>query len=124
MRENIILKWLKGGDRNSTFFHLLLQRLKAQNHLNYLEINEEITHNPQMIASHILGYNENIFSTKVGDAMELTLIELVMPFLVTSMNNGYLRSIPLLESINAIVFDIDPLCAQVNYFMSARILLV
>lgn len=72
-----------------------------------MEINGKVMQYPKMIDNHILGYYESFFLAQVGDAMDFILIESILPYLVTSIDNDNLRSIPLKEAIRAIIFEID-----------------
>lgn len=47
-----------------------------------------------IIATHILGYYEQIFSSKIGNPLDSTSIELVVPSLVIGVDNGNLQCIP------------------------------
>lgn len=85
---------MKGDDRNTTFFHSLLRHLKAQKPLTFLKINNEVIHDPKVIATYILGYYEQILSTLIGDLLDSALIKSVVPFLVTAKGNGNLLHIP------------------------------
>lgn len=62
-----------------------------------------------IIATHILGYYEQIFSSKIGNPLDSTSIELVVPSLVIGVDNGNLQCIPPLQDIRVMIFYMDPL---------------
>ena len=107
LREQSRVKWLKEGDRNSAFFHSVLKRRKKATTLRFLKIGENLVDNEDEISDHILGYYKELFSEKVDYPVDYSIVEDIIPSLVTSQDNSELIRIPSFDEVQRVVFDMD-----------------
>ena len=60
------MKWLQDGDRNSAFFHSLINRRKCRGILSSLSIDGVISGNRYVIRDHIVKFYEDLFSSNLA----------------------------------------------------------
>ncbi|KAK3230369.1 hypothetical protein Dsin_002250 [Dipteronia sinensis] len=107
-RERSRVKWMQDGDRNSSFFHASIRRRQYMNALSSLLINEVLTNDRLIIRDHIIEFYSNLFSSDSSRfETEFSLVEDVIPSLVTNVENDFLISFPSTDNIHDAVFTMD-----------------
>ncbi|KAK3212711.1 hypothetical protein Dsin_017417 [Dipteronia sinensis] len=102
------VKWLNDGDRNSSFFHASVRRRQYMNPLSSLSINGVLTDDRLIIRDHIIKFYSNLFSLDSSRVdTEFSVVEDVIPSLVTDVENAFLISIPSTDDIHDTVFAMD-----------------
>ncbi|PON37349.1 Endonuclease/exonuclease/phosphatase, partial [Trema orientale] len=61
LREQSRVKWLKEGDRNSSFFHNVVKRRRAKKTLCNMKIGDELVDDMDLISTHIQTFYEDLF---------------------------------------------------------------
>jgi hypothetical protein len=105
-KEKSRLQWFKEGDRNTAFFHRTCKIRQATNAISMLKKDNLILTDPQDIASHIVDYYKNLFSTN-SQVLPNNLIGNVIPSLVSDNENNILTAIPDSEEIKQAVFTLS-----------------
>ncbi|KAK3193450.1 hypothetical protein Dsin_024760 [Dipteronia sinensis] len=83
------VKWLKDGDRNSSFFHASIGRRQYMNALSSLSINRVLTDDRLIIREHIIEFYSNLFSSNSSRVeTEFSVVEDVIHSLVTDVRTG------------------------------------
>ena len=85
--EQSHVKWLKEGDRNSSFFHNVLKRHRSKKLLSHMKIGDVIVENVDQISSHLQDFYKNFFSAPNSVMPDYTIIHETIPKLVSGEDN-------------------------------------
>ncbi|PON43512.1 hypothetical protein TorRG33x02_333600 [Trema orientale] len=108
LRDKCRIRWLDGGDSNSSFYHATLKRRKVNKPLSSLIINNEIVIDLDSIATYAVDFYASLFSKPNYSPSEFSIIREHIPTLVTKHDNACLLSLSLEQEIRNIIFDMDP----------------
>lgn len=64
LKEKSRVKWLLGGDRNSSYYHVVVQAKRVQTSISLLEIDGVLTTYPDLIERHVIDYYTDLFSDR------------------------------------------------------------
>jgi hypothetical protein len=104
--EKARVKWHNDGDRNTNFFHRTAKIKQAYKKITALRIDDVITTEPDLIASHVVNHFQNLF-TSDNEVVDNGLIEEVIPALVTEDINNLLTLMPSFVEIENVVFSMN-----------------
>ncbi|PON37418.1 Zinc knuckle CX2CX4HX4C [Parasponia andersonii] len=107
LREQSRIKWLKEGDKNSTFFHNMVKRCRAKKVLSHMKIGEDIAEDITLISSHIQSFYKDLFTEPQVSVINYSGVQDIIPNLVSSSDNLELCRILNEEEIRLTVFDMD-----------------
>ncbi|XP_039682998.1 uncharacterized protein [Medicago truncatula] len=94
------------GDRNTAYFHRVSKIRAATNSISLLQDGDNILSEPSDIELHILSYFQGIFSMD-NNCGQNTLVDEIIPALVTKEDNQMLMHFPLSYEIKAAVFALN-----------------
>jgi len=60
-KEKAKMLWLKDGDRNTIFSHVVVKRINNSSGVHRLQIDNEVTEDPKLIEVHILDFYKNLY---------------------------------------------------------------
>ncbi|KAI9175087.1 hypothetical protein LWI28_027078 [Acer negundo] len=107
-RNRSRVRWLHDGDRNTSFFHASIKRRQYRNNISALSINGVLLEDWPTIRDHIISYYSGIFSSDVSRVGRyLSIVDGVIPSLVTAVENAFLTSVPYADDIHDAVFAMD-----------------
>ncbi|KAK2656069.1 hypothetical protein Ddye_009121 [Dipteronia dyeriana] len=107
-RNRSRVKWLHDGDRNSSFFHASVRRRQYQNVLSSLLINGVLTDDRLIIKDHIIEFYSNLFSSDPSWVeIDFSMVEDLIPSLLTDVENAFMVTIPSTDNIHDTVFAMD-----------------
>ncbi|KAI9200065.1 hypothetical protein LWI28_002180 [Acer negundo] len=102
------VRWLRDGDRNTSFFHASIKRRQYRNTISTISINGVLSEDRPTIRDHIISYYSSLFSSDVSRVgRDLSIVDDVIPSLVTVVENAFLTSVPSADDIHDAVFTID-----------------
>ncbi|KAI9168887.1 hypothetical protein LWI28_003367 [Acer negundo] len=102
------VRWLRDRDRNTFFFHASIKRRQYRNTISALSINEVLLEDRPTIRDHIISYYSGLFSSDVSRVgRDLSIVDDVIPSLVTAAENAFLTSVPSADDIHDAVFAMD-----------------
>ncbi|KAK1549712.1 hypothetical protein Q3G72_006607 [Acer saccharum] len=108
LRDRSRVRWLRDGDRNTSFFHASIKRRQYRNAISTLSINGVLSEDRLTIKDHIISYYSDLFCSDVSRVgRDLSIVDDVVPSLVTTVENAFLTSIPSAEDIQYAVFAMD-----------------
>ncbi|KAI9192521.1 hypothetical protein LWI28_024081 [Acer negundo] len=111
-RDRSRVRWLRNGDRNTSFFHASIKRRQYRNTISALSINGVLSEDRPTIRDHIISYYFGLFSSDVSRVgRDLSIVDDVIPSLVTAAENAFLTSVPSADDINDAVFAMDAVSA-------------
>ncbi|CAN0880643.1 Transposon TX1 uncharacterized 149 kDa protein, partial [Linum grandiflorum] len=95
--------WLKGGDRNTTYFHRSVTATRKRKHIDVLETEDGgLLHAEDMKGQHAVSFYHTFFSMEhPAPAVDLSLLHLT-PLLSDSMNSALLAEVSLSEIKEAV----------------------
>ena len=98
-------KWLKDGDRNSSYFHKLTEVRKNQNNVREIQVNDKIINQFEEIKTKATKYFSELFKEQpvTSDAQLLSLV----PTSITRRNNDRLTQAITLEEVKEIVDSME-----------------
>ena len=64
-----------------------------------------------VICSHIQGYYKDLFECSFSTPIDYSIVQEVIPSLVTQEENNFLLKVPDFEEVHCTVFEMDPLNA-------------
>ncbi|XP_019423006.1 PREDICTED: uncharacterized protein LOC109332480 [Lupinus angustifolius] len=105
-REKARVNWHSQGDRNTAFFHRVSKIRQSTKAISMLRVGDAILSNQDEIASHFLDYFTGIFSSP-NITTHNSLIDSVIPNLVSEEDNRQLAAIPSNEEIKKAVFSMN-----------------
>ena len=99
-------RWILEGDRNTKLFHSMVQRKKSRLRINSISDQGTLLTDPADIQESLIKYFKDTLS---GDSPIPGFAEAlpIIPTLVTPDMNAQLESLPSLEEIKAVVFDLN-----------------
>ncbi|KAI9201019.1 hypothetical protein LWI28_016717 [Acer negundo] len=104
----ILIRWLRDGDRNTSFFHASIKRKQYRNTISALSINGVLSEDRPTIRDHIISYHSGLFSSDVPRVgRDLSIVDDVIPSLVTVVENAFLTSVSSADDIHDTVFVIN-----------------
>ncbi|KAI9173782.1 hypothetical protein LWI28_006415 [Acer negundo] len=107
-RDRSRVRWLRDGDRNTSFFHASIKRRQYRNTISALSINGVLSEDRPNIRDHIISYYSGLFSLDVSRVgRDLSIVDDVIPSLVTAAENAFLTSVPSADDIHDAVFAMD-----------------
>ncbi|KAI9187344.1 hypothetical protein LWI28_027039 [Acer negundo] len=107
-RDRSRVRWLHDGDRNTSFFHASIKRRQYRNTISAISINGVLSEDRPNIREHIISYYSGLFSSDVSRVgRDLSIIDDVIPSLVTTVKNAFLTSVPTADDIHDAVFAMD-----------------
>ncbi|KAI9166096.1 hypothetical protein LWI28_026195 [Acer negundo] len=118
-RDQSRVWWLRDGDRNTSFFHGSIKRRQYRNTILTLLINGVLSEDRPTIRDHIISYYSGLFSSDVSRVgSDLSIVDDVIPSLVTIAEITFLTSVPFADDIHDAVFAIDAASAPGPYGFS------
>ncbi|KAI9164815.1 hypothetical protein LWI28_002606 [Acer negundo] len=112
-RDRSRLRWLRDGDWNTSFFHASIKRRQYRNTILTLSINGVLSEDRPTIMDHIISYYFGLFSSDVSRVgRDLSIIDDVIPSLVTAAYNAFLTSVSSADDIHDAVFAMDAAFAR------------
>jgi len=105
-REKANVKWHLEGDRNTNFFHRTAKIKAKTNKITSIKDGEQLLSDPEQIKTHITNHFMNLFcfSSVLQDD---SLVDEVIPNLVTDPINTMLTMLPSLDEIHNAVFSLN-----------------
>ena len=100
-------KWLRDGDRNTSYFHTFAKIHRTRNFISSLHIDSELVEEVEILRNHVVEHFFNAFHDD-GLAIDTGLVTRLIPPLVTTPENDTLLAIPTLEEIKQTVFSMNP----------------
>ena len=74
LREKSRVRWLAEGDRNSKFFHSLLNRKGGNKPISSIQIGENISYDPTEIGEHVSSFYQHLFSDPGNNSSNFSII--------------------------------------------------
>ena len=109
LKDKSRVKWLTDGDRNTEFFHTYLCVRKSQRSISSMKISNVITSDRAAIKHHVLDFYQSLFSEQgSSNSIDYSIIDDVVPSMVTDVENSALVTIPSSDEVKAAVFSLDP----------------
>ena len=108
LKEKARVKWIHEGDRNTAFFHRIVNSRRANNSIRAMDINGSLCWDPNSIKDHIKDFYEKLFTENKDNPPNFGIIKDVIPELVTAADNYLLVATPSNEEIRRAVFSLDP----------------
>ncbi|XP_024190514.1 uncharacterized protein LOC112194518 [Rosa chinensis] len=106
LRDKSRLRWLKDGDRNTTFVHNMVRVRRLQNSITSLLVGDMVLNDQADIATHVVQHFESCF-TQDHQIGVTGLLERVIPHMVTEEENYSLLVIPSAEEIRDAAMKMD-----------------
>ncbi|KAI9157503.1 hypothetical protein LWI28_023591 [Acer negundo] len=107
-RDRSRVRWLRDGDRNSSFFHASIKRRLYRNTISALSITKVLLEDRPTIRDHIISYYSGLFSSDVsGVGRDLSIADDMIPSLVTATENTFLTSVLSADDIHDAVIAMD-----------------
>ncbi|KAI9154184.1 hypothetical protein LWI28_022333 [Acer negundo] len=107
-RDRSRVRWLRDGDWNTSFFHASIKCRKYRNTISALSINGVLSEDRPTIRDHIISYYSNFFSSDVSRVeRDLSIVDDMIPSLVTAAENAFLTSVPSADDIHDALFAMD-----------------
>ncbi|XP_019435946.1 PREDICTED: uncharacterized protein LOC109342412 [Lupinus angustifolius] len=105
-KEKAKINWHSMGDRNTSFFHRITKIRQGTKSLSMLKNGDSILTSKDDIENHVLDYYTNLFASH-NSTVPNSLIQEVIPRLVTDSDNSMLTSMPSLAEIKSAVFALN-----------------
>ncbi|KAK3199352.1 hypothetical protein Dsin_022767 [Dipteronia sinensis] len=111
----------RDGDRNSSFFHSSIKRRQRRSVLSSLSIDEVISVDQTVIKDHIVRFYIDLFYSN-SDLIDqdLSIVDGIVPSLVSQKENSFLVAIPSADVIHDAVFAMDALSTPGSDGFSGR----
>ncbi|XP_061993341.1 uncharacterized protein LOC133711201 [Rosa rugosa] len=106
LRDKSRIRWLKDGDRNTTFLHNMVKVRRLQNSITSLLVEDRVHNDQAAIATHAVQHFESCF-THDHQIGVTGLVERVIPHMVTEEENSSLLVTPSAEEIRDAVMKMD-----------------
>ncbi|KAI9154331.1 hypothetical protein LWI28_024522 [Acer negundo] len=107
-RDRSRVRWLRDRDRNTTFFHASIKHRQYRSTISALSINRVLSEYRPTIRDHIISYYSGLFSSDVSRVRnDLSIVDDMIPSLVTTAENAFLTSVPSADDIHDAVFAMD-----------------
>lgn len=94
------------GDRNTTYFHRVSKIQAVTKTISFLQDGDNVITDPTAIELHILSYFQAIFSMD-NNCAQNSLIDEIIPSLVSDDDNQMLLRLPLSGEIKDVVFSLN-----------------
>ncbi|XP_019433790.1 PREDICTED: uncharacterized protein LOC109340533 [Lupinus angustifolius] len=104
--EKAKINWHSMGDRNTSFFHRMTNIRNGTKSLSMLKYGNSTLTSKEDIENHVLDYNTNLFASP-NIVVPNSLIQDVIPRLVTDSDNLMLTIMPSLSEIKDAVFALN-----------------
>ncbi|XP_019442303.1 PREDICTED: uncharacterized protein LOC109347025 [Lupinus angustifolius] len=105
-KEKSRVNWQVSGDRNTSYFHNIAKIRYATKSMSMLRQGENTLLDRQKIENHVLDYFTMLYASD-NVTQPSSLIDSVIPKLVSEEDNSMLSKIPLEEEIKGVVFDMN-----------------
>jgi len=103
--------WFKDGDRNTTFFHVVVKRRNNSSEIHRLRIDNEVIEDLKLIEDHILDFYKNLYAESIFNDPDTSNMEdfigSYIPELVSSEENMMLIKCPDFLEIKTVVFNLN-----------------
>lgn len=106
-REKSRIRWLQDGDRNTAFYHSVVQAKRAQASMSFLDIESEVTEDAIVIENHVINFYKDLFAVDAVPVDVSANVGNVIPTLVRPDDNIGLTSVPDWAEIKAVVHELD-----------------
>ncbi|XP_057790988.1 uncharacterized protein LOC131008106 [Salvia miltiorrhiza] len=106
MQQKSRVRWLKDGDRNTSFFHKSYKMRRKNLILSQLKIDGVDTFEQDVISSHIVDFFSKLFYEVTTNTVMVQDIQQIVEAMVSQKQNESLSCIPEEEEIKAAVFDL------------------
>lgn len=103
LRQQARVLWLKEGDRNSRFFHQVIQKRRAKNSIKRLKWKGKITSDPKEIKKAIFEHIRDCFASRNFDKIFQVLH--VVPKKISDEDNELLIKPPSKEEVELALWD-------------------
>lgn len=106
LKEKSQVKWLLGGDHNSSYYHAIVKAKRVLTSISSLEIDGVLTMDADLIERYVIDRYFDLFNDKEVSVV-LPDINYAIPHLVTHDDNDILTSVPDMVEIKATMFGMD-----------------
>ncbi|XP_057803415.1 uncharacterized protein LOC131018702 [Salvia miltiorrhiza] len=107
LRQKSRVSWLQDGDRNTAFFHKMMQYKRTPHLISHLTIDGSIEYDQTIISNHIVNYFSQLFHETSQEEVDITAIEASIDPMIDNFHNALLTKIPDEEEITVAVFSMD-----------------
>ncbi|KAH6818323.1 hypothetical protein C2S51_001926 [Perilla frutescens var. frutescens] len=107
LQQQSRIDWLNDGDRNTKFFHARIQARRAKAAMDVMSINGELVSDLSRIADHVVNYFNILFSDSGECNMDLSLVDKLIPQLITNEQAQNLTTIPSMVEVHSAVLALD-----------------
>lgn len=105
-QERAKSQWHLEGDRNTKYFQRLAKIKSKTKPINAIRVDDEIVTDPELITSHFKNHFQNLFSSNIFLQVD-SLVEDVIPSMISTNTNSLLKMIPSQEEIKRAVFYLN-----------------
>ncbi|KAK9904622.1 hypothetical protein M0R45_000540 [Rubus argutus] len=105
-REKARVQWLSEGDRNTKFFHAMCRARRLRSSISFLRDGDQVYEDPFSINNHIVDFYSSLFA-RVADYHDASLVNQVIPSLVSEEDNYALIAPPSAEEIFMAIKSMD-----------------
>ncbi|XP_068461592.1 uncharacterized protein [Phaseolus vulgaris] len=103
--------WFKYGDRNTTFFHVVVKRRNNSSGIHHLRIYNVVIEDPKIFEKHILDFYKTLYAESISHDPDTSnmkdFIGTYVPNLVSSEENMMLMKCPDFLEIKNVVFNLN-----------------
>jgi len=103
--------WFKDGDRNTTFFHVVVKRRNNSGGIHRLRIDNVVIEDPKIIEEHILDFYKTLYAQPISHDQDTGNMEdfigTYVTNLVSSEENMMLMKCPDFLEIKNVVFNLN-----------------
>ena len=107
MQERAQIKWLKEGDRNTSYFHKMVNIKHAKTTIWTMEISVTLCRDQTAIKEHIRNFYQKFFSNGKTFVRNSGIIKDLVPQLVTNEENAYLTAALSDAEVRGVVFSLN-----------------
>lgn len=105
-QERARSKWHVEGDRNTNYFHRLANIKTKTKPITAIKVDDNIVDDPEQIAILFKNHFQNLFSSNIVLQVD-SLVEDVIPTLISDYTNNLLTLVPSQEEIKKAVFELN-----------------
>ncbi|XP_004306169.1 PREDICTED: uncharacterized protein LOC101307720 [Fragaria vesca subsp. vesca] len=104
--DKVRVRWVKEGDRNTSYFHTLAKIRRARSFITSLCIGNDLVDDVNILRSHVVEHFTTAFMDD-GNIRETGLVENVIPSVVSYSENDSLLAIPTADEVKNVVFSMN-----------------
>ncbi|XP_062011846.1 uncharacterized protein LOC133728442 [Rosa rugosa] len=104
--EKARVRWVREGDRNTSYFHTLAKIRRARSSVTSLRIGNDLVDDVNILRDHVVQHFTSAFSDD-ENIDDTGLVENIIPSMVSDSENGSLLAIPSTEDVKGVVFSMN-----------------